>query len=135
VGDPQTIDGAPPDVIEHSTVVSKHDARAVDELTSLWVRLTDELDFHHGEWYARDERGDWLHVSSLHIHDLLFSLGVGESSVDWDNVERKRIIRQFKDRDRQTPALRTKFDKSQTWSHHSGAWRVLPKPPDEWWDH
>jgi hypothetical protein len=74
----------------------------VDELTALWIRLTDELDFRAGEWFARDERGDWLHVSSLHIHDLLFSLGVGESSVDWDNVERKRIIRQFKDRDRET---------------------------------
>ena len=108
-----------------------------DELTALWVRLTDELDFHHGKWFARDERGDWLHVASLHIHEFLESLGVG-GEFNFNDPERQRVIRQFRERDRATTARPMKgVDVRVRWVKHrtTGDWRELPPDDDDDWRH
>lgn len=78
-----------------------------EALTSMWVRLTDALDYRAGKWWAPDERGVWCRVSWPNVHDLLFDLGIGaEPKEGAADPERDRVIQQFKWRDRAAHARR-----------------------------
>jgi hypothetical protein len=76
---------------------------AIDDLTAVWVRLTDALDYRAGKWWAPDERGVWRRVSWPNVHDLLYDLGIGaEPAPGAADPERDRMIEEFKRRDRAT---------------------------------